>query len=193
MNNDDFVDYYELLEVSSNANLETIEKVFRYLARKFHPDNAETGDAQKCAVLVDAYSHLSDPEKRAAYDLKYERFHRKVVEVVSGTGNAEVDALEREKLLHLFYSQRRQDMKKPGVGAATLETIMNCPQQVMDFHIWYLREKGWISREEKTGLFAITVAGVEKVESSVQQSAGNSLRLGYTPGAPTENGEIIGI
>ena len=37
-------DYYEILEVSPNANSETIERIFRYLAMRYHPDNRDTGD-----------------------------------------------------------------------------------------------------------------------------------------------------
>jgi hypothetical protein len=37
----DFVDYYELLEVSSNASTATVERIFRYLAKPHHPDSSE--------------------------------------------------------------------------------------------------------------------------------------------------------
>ncbi len=39
-----FTDYYEILEISPNANSETIERIFRYLAMLYHPDNQDTGD-----------------------------------------------------------------------------------------------------------------------------------------------------
>jgi curved DNA-binding protein CbpA len=40
----EFMDYYEILELSSNANSGTIERMFRYLAQRYHPDNRDTGD-----------------------------------------------------------------------------------------------------------------------------------------------------
>ena len=40
----EFIDYYEILEISPNANSGTIERMFRYLAQRYHPDNPETGD-----------------------------------------------------------------------------------------------------------------------------------------------------
>ena len=43
-----------------------------------------------------------------------------------------------------------------------LEKTLGCPQQVMEFHIWYLKEKGWIQRTEN-GEYAITAGGVDKV------------------------------
>ena len=39
-----FIDYYETLEISPNANSGTIERMFRYLAQRYHPDNKDTGD-----------------------------------------------------------------------------------------------------------------------------------------------------
>jgi curved DNA-binding protein CbpA len=67
-----FVDYYEILQLSPNATAETVERVFRILAKRYHPDNHETGSATQFAELRTAYEALSDPVSRAAYDVKYE-------------------------------------------------------------------------------------------------------------------------
>ena len=67
--NNDFVDYYELLELSPNANLETIERVFRYFATKWHPDAG--GDKDKFSTLMQAFEILKNPETRAKYDTLY--------------------------------------------------------------------------------------------------------------------------
>ncbi len=40
-------DYYEFLQISPNAELSTIHRVYRFLASRFHPDDPETGDAAK--------------------------------------------------------------------------------------------------------------------------------------------------
>ena len=42
--NQAFVDYYEVLQISQNAELETIKRVFKMLAVRLHPDNPATGD-----------------------------------------------------------------------------------------------------------------------------------------------------
>lgn len=65
----EFKDYYKTLDVSRNASAEEIKKAFRRLARKYHPDVSKIADAeQKMKEVNEAYTVLSDPEKRAAYD-----------------------------------------------------------------------------------------------------------------------------
>ena len=51
-----FTDYYELLQVSSNADEDTIHRVFRHLAKKYHPDAPGHGDARQFNLLVEACS-----------------------------------------------------------------------------------------------------------------------------------------
>ena len=47
-----FTDYYEILEISPNANSETIERIFRYLAMRYHPDNQDTADQFRFSEVV---------------------------------------------------------------------------------------------------------------------------------------------
>ena len=67
------VDYYEILQVNPNAEVDTIHRVYRLLAQRFHPDNKETGDDGRFRALSEAYGILSNPEKRARYDVAYQQ------------------------------------------------------------------------------------------------------------------------
>ena len=66
------MDHYETLQVSRRAEPEVIEKAYRALALKYHPDRTPAeGRAeatQRFQRITEAYSVLSDPAKRAAYD-----------------------------------------------------------------------------------------------------------------------------
>ena len=63
-------DYYEVLGVQKGADASAIKKAYRKLAKKYHPDtNAGNPQAeQKFKEVTEAYTVLSDPEKRKLYD-----------------------------------------------------------------------------------------------------------------------------
>ena len=62
-------DYYEVLGVKKDASDEEIKRAFRKLAKQYHPDvNKEPGADEKFKEIGEAYSVLSDPNKRSQYD-----------------------------------------------------------------------------------------------------------------------------
>jgi curved DNA-binding protein len=65
------IDHYEILQVNPAAEPDTIHRVYRLLAQRFHPDNKETGDESRFRKIHEAYLILSNPEKRAQYDVSY--------------------------------------------------------------------------------------------------------------------------
>ena len=158
-----FVDYYEILQLSSNADSETIERVFRLLAKRYHPDNDRTGSSEKFSLLSEAHRVLSNPEKRAAYDVQYDKAYAhqwQIFEEASASEGVEDDKRIQQGLLSLLYVARRRDALDPGMGIFELERLLGCPEKHLEFHIWYLKEKGWIQRTDNGG-FAITASGVD--------------------------------
>lgn len=69
-------DYYDRLGVSRTADEKELKKAYRNLARKYHPDvNKDPGAEEKFKEINEAYSVLSDAQKRAQYDqLGHENF-----------------------------------------------------------------------------------------------------------------------
>jgi hypothetical protein len=163
---DAFVDYYELLQVSPNADEDTIQRVFRHLAKKHHPDASDRPDPEPFNRLLEAYRTLTDVALRAAYDVKYQRHWNETWRVgaeASNPNGATDDTAIRTRLLSLFYVQRRRHMRNPGMGEHEVARLMDLPPEHVAFHVWYFREKGWIERLD-TGYLAITADGVDQVE-----------------------------
>jgi curved DNA-binding protein CbpA len=145
MINEIFNDYYEDLQVSPNADAETIGRVYHLLARKWHPDNALTGNPEKFNVINEAHGVLSHPEKRAAYDAGYENRKNKQLGMLSAefqpSGSMDHDNAIRFGILSILYAARRQDTEKPDIGMWRLEQLLGWPEKEIGFHIWYLKEK----------------------------------------------------
>jgi len=165
MNREGLIDYYEILQLSQGADQETIERVYRLLAKRYHPDNKNTGDAQNFDELVKAYRTLSDPKRRADYDAKYDAGNSHQLNNYSHAAPSkgpEEDRKIYQAILSMLYTARRRDAGNAGVGTFQMEKLLEVPEKYLEFHIWYLREKGWIQRVENGG-FAITVSGVDAV------------------------------
>ena len=165
MNNDRLPDYYEDLQISPNADSETIERVFRLLAKRYHPDNKDTGNADAFTRISSAYKVLADAEKRASYDarhvaLKAEKWK---ASETSSLRSFENDEHLRKRILSILYIERRNDASSSGVGLWRIEQLIGLPEKILEFHVWYMKEKGWIQRTD-TGGYAITAAGVDAVE-----------------------------
>lgn len=180
-----FVDLYEALQLSPNATGDTVERVYRMLAKRYHPDNQETGDARRFADLHRAYDTLGDPVRRAAYDVTYDenRAHTWKVFRQEGAGDHRSDDRRLfHAILSLLYIARRRDPQNGGLGSVTLEKVLGCPAQHLEFPIWYLKQRGWIERLE-SGLFAITADGVDKLGSEDLSLPSNRLLSGSSSGA----------
>ncbi|MBA1143791.1 DnaJ domain-containing protein [Mesorhizobium neociceri] len=172
-----FVDYYELLEISPNANSETLERIFRYFAMRYHPDNQQTGNEARFSEIVEAHNVLKDPVKRAQYDISHREhagLHLQLVEEASDAKGVQKDAVVQAKLLSLLYVKRRQDVSNPGIGDVEIERLLGCPREHLEFHLWYMKAKGWIARIEN-GTIAITVEGVDRADSELRRDT--SIRL----------------
>lgn len=189
-----FRDYYESLQISPNADLDTIERVYRLLAKKYHTDNEATGNIEKFESITEAYKILSNPEKRAAYDANYEKSKNHQWKTIARAFNSEgfeSDRQIRRTILSILYTKRREDPSNAGVGVVQLENLMEWPGETLDFHIWYLKEKQLIVRTE-TGGFEITAEGVDNIERDGLVLKDNRLLPGYPESHPvTENDRLL--
>jgi curved DNA-binding protein len=164
----DVADHYEFLQISPNAQPETIKRVYRFLAGRFHPDNPETGDPEKFLLLNRTFEVLSDPERRAEYDAKLRRKQSQpnpAFESVDFLDGIEGEVNRRLAVLSLLYRRCRANVHDPNVSLRELETAMGFPREYLDFTTWYLKTKKYITKEDNSD-FALTALGVDYVESN---------------------------
>jgi len=159
-------DYYEVLQISPNADAETIQRVYRFLAQRFHPDNAGTGDVAQFRRIREAFETLRSPEKRAAYDAAYARTRArrwKIFNQETAARSVESEKALREGILGLLYTKRRVTPESPGMSSIELEDLLGVAREHLEFPLWYLKEHGQITRSDG-GRYAITVKGVDQAE-----------------------------
>ncbi len=164
-------DYYEVLQISSSAEPDTIHRVYRLLAQRFHPDNRETGDSDRFRILAEAYGVLSDPVRRAQYDVAYHQVRQERWKLVSAGAHAENDyefeEIVRLTVLEALYTQRRVDPYNPGIYIMDLEGMIGRPREHLEFTVWYLIQKNLAQRTDDSRL-TISADGVDYLERNYQ-------------------------
>jgi curved DNA-binding protein len=160
------IDYYEFLQISPHADVDTIHRVYRYLAARLHPDNPESGDAEMFRLLKSAFDTLSNPVRRAEYDSAC-RLEAMEVKPLSNSvdfmDSVEGELNRRVAVLAVLYFKRRANPRFPEVSLAEIERRMGFPRDYLDFTTWYLQKKGYITRADNSD-FTLTAEGVDYIE-----------------------------
>ncbi len=155
------------MQISPNAEPDTIHRVFKFLAARFHPDNPDTGDAAKFSQLKEAYDVLSNPAERAEYDATHAKETPETVPMSSSMDfmdNLEGELNRRLAVLAVLYIRRRAYPNTPEVSLAAIEGSLGFPRDYLEFTLWYLLKKGYISRADNSAL-TLTAEGVDFVET----------------------------
>jgi hypothetical protein len=172
-NGDALPDYYELLQISPNADPDMIHRVYRLLAQRYHPDNTVTGDELAFRAITEAYRVLSEPEKRAAYDINlhsYRQVRWRIFDQKQAAIGKQAEKSKRRGILELLYTQRANQPEKPSLNLHEMEGLLGCPREHLEFSLWYLKENGLVVRTDN-GRFAVTAKGVDWAEG--EETASN--------------------
>lgn len=163
------VNYYDLLQISPQAEPETVERVYRLLAARYHPDNQETGDAERFQMIQQACEVLRNPVRRKEYDRQFEINSAKPLSIFLGkefTEGIDAEAKIRIGVLCLLYSKRRANPDFAALSLLDMENIMAFPRERLLFALWYLRAKRYVLQDDRSS-FIISAEGVDYLESQL--------------------------
>lgn len=161
-------DHYEILRLPQTADEDAIVRVYRTLAKRYHPDNCETADPQAFLRVNQAWRILSDPARRARYDAERSqvnaqpRFKIGSKEFFQGIKG---EQYRRQAILCLLYRKRMIDYQLPGMSVLDVEGLTGFTREEIGFALWYLQEKGLVKRSDDT-LYCVSANGVDYVESN---------------------------
>lgn len=163
--------YYETLQISPSASHLVVGKVYRVLAGLYHPDNRETGNAERFREVCEAYEVLSDSSRRKEYDAQLPGEHSSVepspvLESIGDFAKPTNDREIRNVMLQLLYENRKADPYKPALGIVVIAEVLGIDTDDLEFPRWYLLEKGHITMSSSANC-SITAAGVDFVESKI--------------------------
>ena len=179
-------DYYEVLQVSPNAEADTIHRVYRLLAQQYHPDNKDTGNAERFREIHEAYSILSNPEQRARYDIVHHQQQRDrwrhVAKGAEAENDLQVEQVLRLTVLEVLYTRRRMEPGKAATTIPDLEDLIGRPREHLEFTTWFLVQKKFVQRDD-SGRLSISAEGVEFLEQNYEA---NLRRRRLTAAQPAE-------
>lgn len=182
-------DHYETLQISRKADLQTVHRVYRIMAVRFHPDNPDTGDVEQFLRMKRAYAVLQDPERRREYDAQLEKSRetgpRPIFALKDFVTGVEAETNRRLGVLSLLYNQRQTNPEHPGVSLLDLEREMGFPREYLTFTTWYLRAKEFLTVADNSD-YALTANGADYVEKEAVRNeiVGRLLKPGISSVQP---------
>ncbi len=184
----DELDCYEVMQLSPNADADTVQRVYRILAQRYHPDSLETGNKEIFLRLCEAHHILSDPQLRAQYDARYretKQLHWKIFDRAEAAKGPEAEQRKRQGILELLYAKTAQDPERASMTVFDFEQYLGCPREHLEFALWYLKGKGYVKRGDN-GRFVLTIAGSDQVESYGKTGENRNFKLLQPAGAREE-------
>ena len=155
--------YYKILQIDRNASPEIIEKAYKTLAKKYHPDLKSENNKEKYVeifkVINEAYQTLSDPYLKASYDKslsdneisrdKYDMLYRQNQELKS-----ELNDLHSQRNYFNNHQQNIQNTNIPQDYTNNIkyeQEIQQAKQKAYhDAYIQDLKSRGYKIRERRT-------------------------------------------
>jgi hypothetical protein len=198
--NDRFVDFYDMLMISPSADRHMVEWATRLMLARYDPQKSKNPDPQKYQLVRDAYRTLADPARRAEYDtelakqkeptgqaeLSREPSEDGAEDLVRPKSGAAVAAngsisqqtfaelkRRRHAVVSLLYKQMVTSPRDPGVGRTEIGRMSDLDVDELEFTLWFLREMGLV-KATQAGSYTITVAGAQWIEEAGRNSSSSA-------------------
>ena len=151
-------DHHELLRAGVAGDAERLDRVYRALAFRYHPDNGDNGDSEVFLKISETYRILSISKPRP---------EREIVKRDGADWQSGLRGLKdkRAAVLGLLCQRRMSDYRNAFVSPGELESLTGMTPDEIGFVLWYLREKGAVTGSDSSPDFAISAAGVDILES----------------------------
>lgn len=148
--------YYDILQINQNASPEIIEKAYKTLAKKYHPDLQEESNKKEAEEILkeinEAYEILSNPEKKALYDqnLKDETISNINLNSFNSTTNENPETyINQKKFDEIRKEQQELEYKRQQLQYQ--EQMEQARQKAYhDAYIQDLKNRGYKIRYKKT-------------------------------------------
>ena len=136
--------YYDILEVSKNASPEIIEKAYKTLVKKYHPDLQKNEEKnkyeEKIKKINEAYDILSNPEKRKNYDLNlkntqfsindYNNLYQENINLKNGLNKLKENINNSEN--NIINNNYKKNIQKNNYNKINLKNIINLKNRSKD-------------------------------------------------------------
>jgi curved DNA-binding protein CbpA len=157
-------DHHELLRAGMAGDTERMDRVYRTLAFRYHPDNGDSGDAEIFLRISETYRILSSSKPRP---------EREIAKQDGTDWQAALSGLKgkRAAVLGLLCQRRIADYRNAFVSPSELETVTGIPPDELGFVLWYLREKGAVTGSDSSPDYSISARGVDILESALRGDA----------------------
>jgi hypothetical protein len=153
-------DYFDVLRAGAAGQFEKVEKLYRTLAFKYHPDNMDTGNAEVFLRMKEMFRILSLPkpqQEESSISRPYAGF--------KGVEAYKEQRGRRLAVLGLLYHKRAEDYRNAAISADDLENLTGIGKDQMGFVLWYLLEKGAVTLGGYSSDYTISAAGVDLMEA----------------------------
>jgi hypothetical protein len=174
-------DHHALLRAGVAGDAQGLDRLYRALAFRYHPDNLESGNVEIFLMIKEAYRILS-PSKQYQEDVE-------IAKPLKTSGlQAELRRLKDKShdVLGLLCQRRISDYRNVFVSPGDLESLTGMEADEVGFILWYLLEKDAVTLSESS--YAISAVGIDILDSAQQPACKrthnyNSLENEETAGA----------